>query len=78
VASRIQREESGRGIIADRVKISFVKHLKELFFEYTNKKPSRSPKGLFRQFVVSVNELIPNSSRIPAASIDHLIAVATF
>jgi hypothetical protein len=75
-AGRIQREETGQGRCADRVKISFVKHLAAIFKDYTRKRGSRSPIGLFQQFVWAVNQQIPDSFGIPDAAIEHLIAVA--
>jgi hypothetical protein len=74
-ASRhIRIAESGAGPPADRTKITLVCGLARIFNQYTGNIPSPSPKRPFAQFVVAVNDLIPEFQI--KAGLDHLIASA--
>jgi hypothetical protein len=73
-AKRVRIDEGGGGAPADRIALTLVRGIAEIFREQTGKHPSSNSNGRFFHFVVAINELIPEEFQL--TGLDHLIAAA--
>jgi hypothetical protein len=71
---RIMAAEGGAGPPADRIGLTLVRGLANIFRDCTGKPASPSPRSRFVRFVVAINELIPKGFRLER--VESLIATA--